>query len=194
VKILKIITKDFNDVSPFLNGHSNYVSEEEGVIELVVGYDLAKEMGANILNHELGENKYWTFLPREKRSIFSKHVEDLIKLGYEKLIGGVTTKNLDPIKYSGPDLYLKSIEKAIREGKGYLYSDRLYVYNGNLYHIDIGLLKFMSWDIMDDIIGMIDNVDVNIDDYKEDLKYIDRKYIPYLIHAKENIISSDVRQ
>jgi len=194
MKIIKIITKDIGEVMPFLNGHTDYVSEEEGIIELVVGYDLAKEMGASILNHEMGENKYWTFLPREKRKIFKDHIEDLVKLGYKNLVKGVRLKNLNPIKYETPDIFLKSIEKAISGGTGYLYSDRLYVYNGNLYHIDMGLLKFMSWDIEDKIVEMIDNVEVELENYKEDLKYIDKKYIPYLIHAEEDIISSDVRQ
>jgi hypothetical protein len=194
VKILKIITKDINDVMPFLNGHTDYVSEDEGIIELVVGYGLAKEMGASILNHQLDKNKYWTFLPREKRTIFKEHIENLIKEGYNNLVGDVRLKNLDPIKYETPEIFLKSIEKAIRGGKGYLYSDRLYIYNGLLYHIDMGLLEFMSWDIKEDIVRMIDNTDVNIEDYKDDLKYIDKKYIPYLIYAKENTISSNLRQ
>jgi hypothetical protein len=133
-------------------------------------------------------------LPREKRTIFKEHIENLIKEGYNNLVGDVRLKNLDPIKYETPEIFLKSIEKAIRGGKGYLYSDRLYIYNGLLYHIDMGLLEFMSWDIKEDIVRMIDNTDVNIEDYKDDLKYIDKKYIPYLIYAKENTISSNLRQ
>ena len=50
----------------------------------------------------------------------------------------------------------------------------------------------MLWDIKDKIVEMIDEIEVNLDDYQQDLKYIDRKYIPYLVDAKENNISSNV--
>lgn len=191
MKIVKLTTKDINDVKPFLNGYEKYISEEEGFIEVIVGYDLAKEKGASILKHHLSDDRYWTFLPREKRDLFKEHIGTFIEEGYQKLIDGIEVENLDPIEHQTPESYLKSIEEVIRGCKGYLYSDRLYVYSEKLFHIDMGLLDFMSWDIKKDVVDMIDNVDVDIDNHKDDLKYIDKKYIPYLIHAEENNISSD---
>ncbi len=192
MRILKITTKDYSEVQPFLNGLEKYTSKDGGIIEVVVGYDLAKEMGASILNHELGENTYWTFLPREKRDIFKNHIKDLIKKGYKKLIKDIRVKNLNPINYDTPESYLKSIEKAICGGTGYLYSDRLYVYKGVLYHIDMGLLNFMSWDIENKIVEMINLIDINEENYQDDLEYIDKKYIPYLVDAKKDHISSNI--
>lgn len=191
MKILKIITEDYSNVELFLNGNSDYVSEEEGLIELVVGYDLAKQNGASILDHKLSDNRYWTFLPREKRDIFKEHVNNLIEKGYEDFIGKIKLKNLDPIKYDSENSFLSIINKAIQGGTGYLYSNKLYVYkDGVLYHIDMGLLTFMSWDIENKIIDMVNLINVNLEDYKEDLKHIEEKYIPYLIYAKENNIIS----
>ena len=192
MKIIKIITEDINNVTPFLNGSTNYVSEEEGLIELVVGWTLAKEMGASILNHKISEGKYWTFLPREKRTIFQQHIKEFITLGYNNLIKDVKIKNLNPIKYDTPDIFLKSIEKAIRGGTGYLYSNRLYVYIDRLYHIDMSLLDFMSWDIKNNIIEMIKIAEIDLRDYEDDLQFIDMKYIPYLINAEKSNISSHI--
>lgn len=193
MKILKIVTEDYNNVEPFLNGDSEYVSEKEGLIELVVGYDLAKEKGASILEHKLDKNKYWTFLPREKRYIFKEHVKTLIKEGYENFIGKIKLKTLDPIRYESEKTFLSTISKAIQEGTGYLYSDKLYVYKkGILYHINMGLLDFMSWDIRDNIIDMVNMIDVDLENYKEDLKYIEEKYIPYLVYAEENNIIGEL--
>lgn len=194
MKIIKIITENMDEVIPFLNGSTNYVSEDEGLIELIVGWSLAKEMGASILDHKISENKYWTFLPREKRTIFQEHIKEFITLGYSNLIKEIKTKTLNPINYNTPDIFLKSIEKAIRGGTGYLYSDRLYIYTDMLYHIDMGLLDFMSWDIKNNIIEMIKITEINLRDYEDDLQFIDMKYIPYLINAKESNISSHIHQ
>jgi hypothetical protein len=189
MKILKIITEDKELLKQFMTPNMSF---DEGVIEVIVGWGLAKEMGASILNHKISDNKYWTFLPREKRKMFEENIKEFVEVGYKKLIEGVSIKNLNPIKYETQEKFLNSIEKAISGGKGYLYSDRLYVYNGRIYHIDMGLLDFMLWDIKDNIIEMVEIIDVNLKDYEEDLKYIDIKYIPYLIDAKKDYISSDV--
>ena len=192
MEIIKITTKDFGEVKPFLNGATNYVSEDNGVIEVIVGWELAKEKGASILSHKMNDTTYWTFLPREKRKIFQDQIKSFIVLGYKKLIDGLKIKNLNPLLEENPQSFINKIENDICGGKGYLYSDRLYVYNGEIYHIDMGLLDFMSWDIKDKIVKMIDMIEVDLNDFKDELKYVDLKYIPYIINAEKSNTSSNI--
>jgi hypothetical protein len=56
----------------------------------------------------------------------------------------------------------------------------------------MGLLDFMSWDIDDEIRNILNIKKLNDSEYKEYSKYIDSKYIPYLIDAEENTFSRDV--
>ena len=56
MKILKIITVGEDIMKPFMNESMSF---NEGIIEVVVGWDMAKEMGASILNHKMRENRYW---------------------------------------------------------------------------------------------------------------------------------------
>lgn len=169
------------------------MSFDDGLLDIVVGWELAKEMGASILNHKINEKTYWTFLPREKRKIFEEQIKDFIKLGYTSLIKDILLENVDPINFETKDSYLKHLSDVISGKTGYLYSGRLYIYCGKkMYHIDLNLLDFMLWDIKDNIVEMIDEIEINLEDYREDLRYLDRKYIPYLIDAEEDNISSNV--
>jgi len=193
MKVLKIITKDFTEVEPFLGNNKKYVSTEEGYINLIVGWDLAKENGAKILNHKINENTYWTFLPREKRDLFKKHISDFIKKCYDDLTSEVKIKNLNPLEYEEIKVFLSFIKKQLSGGTTYLYSDKLYTYKNNtIYHIDLGLLQFIGWDIIPDIMEISNPIKINEKDFKDDLKYLNKKYIPLLVNAKENLIISNV--
>ncbi len=48
--LIKITTEDKNFKKPYM---TNIMSYEEGLIEIIVGYELAKERGASVLNHKL---------------------------------------------------------------------------------------------------------------------------------------------
>lgn len=52
MELIKITTKDSNLIKPYM---TEIMSFDKGVIEIIVGYDLAKEMGATILNHKIKE-------------------------------------------------------------------------------------------------------------------------------------------
>jgi hypothetical protein len=68
MKLLKLNSGDF-DLSLFLSDeHREYISEEGGILNIIVGWGLAKSMGASIRNHKIDDNTYWTFLPTEKRN------------------------------------------------------------------------------------------------------------------------------
>jgi len=43
MKLIKITTKDNNLIKPYM---TEIMSFDKGIIEIIVGYDLAKEMGA----------------------------------------------------------------------------------------------------------------------------------------------------
>ena len=188
MKLIKITTNDKEIVKPYLNEIMSY---EEGLIEIIIGYELAKERGASILNHKLNENTYWTFSPREKRKLFQEHLNSFLKESLDNIVSKIKVKDLSPISFKSEDDYLNFVIEHIKGCDGYLYSDRLYVYCGDIiHHIDIGLLKFMSWDIINKI-----KILIKIKDYKElpsQLKNVDLKYTPYLDAKKDNI-SSNIR-
>ncbi len=165
------------------------MSFDEGIIEIIVGWDLAKENGASILEHKLKENTYWTFSPREKRKLFKQHLKEFLDDFFNKTISKIEIKNLNPLNFKSEEDYIKYIMQHIRGCEGYLYSDKLYVYCGNtIHHIDVGLLKFMSWNIISKIKALI-----KLKENKEipDLpKNLDIKYIPYLNAEKSNISSN----
>lgn len=164
------------------------MSFDKGVIEIIVGWDLAKEYGAKILNHKISENKYWTFSPREKRKLFEEHLESFLKESLQEIISKIKINNLNPLDFNSKENYIKFIKKNVGGCDGYLYLNRLYIYCGKLiYHIDLSLLEFMSWNIKDEIIKLI-----TIKKYEKPPKEIgdiDIKYIPYLNAKEGNTIS-----
>ena len=162
------------------------MSFDEGLIEIIVGWDLAKENGAKILEHKLNKNTYWTFSPREKRKLFKQHLNEFLDDYLNDIISNIEIKNLNPLGFKSEEDYLKYITKSIRGCEGYLYSDKLYVYcDDTIHHIDIGLLNFMSWNIINKIKSLIklkENKEIpNLP------KNLDTKYIPYLNAEKNNI-------
>ena len=153
MKLIKIITNDTDMVKPYMD---TTMSFDEGIIEIIVGWDLAKENGASILEHKLKENTYWTFSPREKRKLFKQHLKEFLEDSLKNTASKVKIKNLNPLEFKLEEDYLKYIMEHIRGCDGYLYSDKLYVYCGNtIHHIDVGLLKFMSWNIINKIKTLI---------------------------------------
>lgn len=187
MKLIKIITDDIDMLKPYM---TPIMSFDEGMVEIIVGWDLAKEKGASILKHKLKENRYWTFSPREKRKLFQQHLNEFLDDYLNNIISDIKIKNLNPLDFKSEEDYLKYIIEHIRGCDGYLYSDKLYVYCGNtIYHIDIDLLKFMSWNIINKIKTLIklkENKEIpNLP------KNLDVKYIPYL-NAEKNNISSNI--
>lgn len=187
MKLIKITTNDMDMVKPYMTPTMSF---DEGLIEIIVGWDLAKEIGATILNHTIKENVYWTFSPREKRKVFEEHLNSFLNDTLEKMVSKIKVKNINPLDFKTEEEYLKYVSEHVRGCEGYLYSDKLYIYCGNIiHHIDIGLLKFMSWNIINKIkylIKLKENEEISTH-----LKNLDTKYIPYL-NAKKNNISSNI--
>jgi hypothetical protein len=193
VKLLKLNSGDF-DLSLFLSDeHREYISEEGGILNIIVGWGLAKSMGASIRNHKIDDNTYWTFLPTEKRKIFQEHLKEFKQVALDKLKSGKTTSNINPLTMFNRGTLILYLKKEFDGCVGYLFNDRLYIYGDKcIYHLDMGLLDFMSWDIDDEIRNILNIKKLNDSEYKEYSKYIDSKYIPYLIDAEENTFSRDV--
>ena len=186
MELIKITTEDKNLIKPYM---TDIMSFDEGLVEIIIGYDLAKEKGATILNHKIKENVYWTFSPREKRKVFEEHIKSFIFEAIEEIISKVKINNLNPLNFKNQTNYLNHLKQNIQGCDGYLYTDRLYVYCGNLiYHIDIGLLNFLSWDIINEIKSLL-----KLKEYEripKELENLNVKYIPYLNAKKSNIISN----
>ena len=101
--------------------------------------------------------------------------------------------DINPLDNESKESLILFIQDELAGCIGYLFKNKLYIYNGNsIYHLDIGLLTFMSWDIIDNIKNMIEIRELIEQDYSEYLDYLDIKYIPYLLNAEENTFSRDV--
>ena len=98
--LIKITTEEKDLVKNYMN---DVMSFDNGIIEIIVGWDLAKERGANILNHKISKNTYWTFSPREKRKIFEEHMKSFVKEGIEEIISDIKINNLNPLKFKTED-------------------------------------------------------------------------------------------
>lgn len=187
MNIIKITTDDIDLVKPYMN---DIMSFDNGLIEIIVGWDLAKSKGASILNHIINDTTYWTFSPREKRKIFEEHLKTFLEDSLENMTSKIKINNLNPLDFSTEKDYLNYVKENVVGCDGYLYSNRLYIYCGKtIHHIDMGLLSFISWDLKDKITELI-----TLKKYEElpkNLGKIDIKYIPYL-NAKEDIISRDI--
>lgn len=187
--LFKIITDNKDLVTPHMTKNMSY---DEGVIDVIVGWDLAKEMGAKITEHKIKNKTYWTFLPTEKRKIFTEHLKEFKKFAFEEIKKDKIFLNINPFEFETKENLLVYISKELTGKSTYLFNESLYVYDeNNIHHIDIGLLKFMSWDIIIDIKNILKIKELK-KEYKEYLKYLEIKYIPYLIDAKENITTSDL--
>ena len=174
------------------NLNKEFFSNDEGIITLIIGWELAKSKGASILNHQIDEKTYWTFSPREKRKIFEEDIERYRLLVLNHLKSDKKTINISPLNFLNSEQLLNYLLNNFCDINAYLYKESLYLYDKNtIYHIDMGLLSFMSWDIIEKIKDIIKIKEIKKENLKY-LKYLDFKYIPYLIDAKENNIISDV--
>jgi hypothetical protein len=187
MQIIKIITNEKELVQNYM---TDIMSFDEGLITIFVGWDLAKNNGYSILNHKVDDLTYWTFSPQEKRKVFEEHLKSFLKESLENIISKIKIKNLNPLDFETKREYFNSIKENVSGCDGYLYSNKLYIYCGkSIYHIDIELLSFMSWDIIDEIKSLL--IIKEYDEIPKELGDIDIKYIPYL-NAKEDNISSNV--
>lgn len=187
MSLIKVISEE-----KINNLNKEFFSNDEGIITLIVGWELAKSKGASILNHQIDEKTYWTFSPREKRKIFEEDIERYRLLVLNHLKSDKKTINISPLNFLNSEQLLNYLLNNFCDINAYLYKESLYLYNKNtIYHIDIGLLSFMSWDIIEKIKDIIKIKEIKKENLKY-LKYLDFKYIPYLIDAKENNIISDV--
>ena len=169
------------------------MSFDNGMVELIIGWESAKERGAKITNNRISDNLYWTFLPTEKRNKFLEHVFGIETIVLDYLKQTKTVVNINPLEFKNQKEFLDFIKQELIECKVYLFNERLYLYkNKTIYHIDLGLLNFMSWDILQEIKEYFDIIEIEEFKYKKYLNYLDFKYIPYIIDAKENTTTSDI--
>jgi hypothetical protein len=187
--LIKITTKEKSLVKNYMNDSMSF---DYGLIEIIVGWELAKSKGASILNHQIDEKTYWTFSPREKRKIFEEDLKKYELLVLNHLKKDKTITNLNPLNFLNSEQFLSYLLNNFYNLNAYLYKESFYFYDINkIYHIDIRLLGFMSWDIIDEIKDIFKIKIIKKEDLTY-LKYLDFKYIPYLIDAKENTIISNI--
>lgn len=168
---------------------------------IIIGWGLTKRLfpEASILNKKIKDNVYWTFSTTEKRTIFEEDLKSFIKKSYNDYVKDIKHFNLDPIVYN-----LKTTEefitkiKAFEESFIYLYDDKVvYLYhNFIIFSIDLEQLDFIGFDretVLNEIKKSSKHFEKNSEkNYKNELKYLDIKYIPYLIckDATKNTTSS----
>jgi hypothetical protein len=186
MNLIKITTNEETLVKKYMDDSMSF---EKGIIEIIVGWDLAKSRGANILKHKIDKKTYWTFSPREKRKIFEEHIKSFGKEIIGEIINKITINNINPLTFNNVNDLIKHLKGSVRGCDGYLFNDRLYIYCGNtIYHLDMGLLNFLTWDISDHLEEII-----TLKEYQEKPNFFggfDIKYIPYLNAKEDDIISN----
>jgi hypothetical protein len=189
MNLYKIITDNKELISQYMTKNMSY---DEGIINVVIGWDLAKEMGAKITDHKIDDKTYWTFLPTEKRKIFTEHLKEFKKIAFNEVKKEKIFLNINPFDFKTKESLIEFISNKLTGKSTYLFNESFYIYDeNNIHHIDMGLLNFMSWDIITDIKNILEIKELK-KEYKEYLKYLEIKYIPYLIDAKENITISNI--
>lgn len=187
MSLIKIVSEE-----KINNLDKEFFSYNEGVITLIIGWELAKSKGASILNQQINETTYWTFSLREKRKVFEEDVKKYKILVLSHLKKDKKIININPLNFKNKEELLNHLQNNFYNLNAYLYRQSLYLYDNNkIYHIDIGLLEFMSWDIKIKIKDIFNIKEVK-ENYLTYLKYLDFKYIPYLINAKKNNIISNI--
>ena len=159
---------------------------------LIIGWKTAKEYNVKITNHHIGENLWWTFSPKERRSIYLKDVSKFVGEAIKELVKNIKYTNIDPIVQD-----LRTLKSMIAEIRGsnnisaYLFNDRIiYIYaDTKIYGIDLKVIDMIGFK-RDSLIKKIKDIaEIYSDDdevyerYKEYLDYIydDAKYIPYFM-------------
>lgn len=172
---------------------------------IIIGWELTKKLfpDSSILNKKIKDNIYWTFSTTEKRTIFEEDLKSFIKKSYNDYVKDIKHFNLDPIVYN-----LKTTEefitkiKAFEESFIYLYDNKVVYlyYNFIIFSIDLEQLDFIGFDretVLNEIKKSSKHFEKNSEkNYKNELKYLDIKYIPYLIckDATKNTTSSLIHQ
>ena len=172
----------------------NFVSDadNDSLPTLIIGWDIAKGYNIRITNHQITENLWWTFSPKERRSIYLKDVSKFVGHAIKELVRGVKYTNIDPIIQ---DLRtLKSMISEIRGARGisaYLFNNRIiYIYADNMiYGIDLKVIDLIGFKRESLIKKVKEIAEVYSEDgdvyerYKEYLDYLhdDAKYIPYFM-------------
>jgi len=159
---------------------------------LIIGWELTKTLypEASILRKKINDNLYWTFSPTEKRSVFENDLKKYIDKSYKDYIKKIKFYNIDPIIYK-----INTIDELLGKlsivagGFTYLYVNKIvYVYhNFIIYSIDLELLDFIGFDrkIILSLLKETTNFsdcDWELKNFKNELKYLDIKYLPYLIY------------
>lgn len=178
--------------------------EDKSLPTLIVGWELTKTNfhKASILRKKISDNLYWTFATEEKRGLFESDLNKFILKSYSDFVKGIKYFNIDPILYKINDTeQLIEKIKSIGGGVAYLYTDKVvYIYNDfKLFSIDLNQLDFIKFDrvvvlnVLKEIMNFFDNNKEK--EFKNELKYLDIKYIPYLIYkdATKNTTSSLIR-
>ncbi len=173
---------------------------------IIIGWELTKKLfpEASILKKKIKDGVYWTFSNSEKRSVFEKDLNSFIKKSYEDYVKNIKFLNIDPIIYKIKDTdELVDKIKAVAGDFAYLYVDKVvYVYNNfNIFSIDLEQLDFLGFDrkkVLNELEKSITNFEKKnkLLNFKNELKYLDIKYIPYLMFrdATKNITSSLIYQ
>jgi hypothetical protein len=167
---------------------------------LIIGWELTKTLcpEASILRKKIKDNLYWTFSPTEKRSVFENDLKKYIDKSYKDYIKNIKFYNIDPIIYK-----INTIDELLGKlsivagGFTYLYVNKVvYVYhNFIIYSIDLELLDFIGFDrkiILSSLKETTNFFEGELKNFKNELKYLDIKYLPYLIYkdATKNITFS----
>lgn len=167
---------------------------------LIIGWELTKTLypEASILRKKIKDNIYWTFSTAEKRTVFENDLKKYIDKSYKDYIKKIKFYNIDPIIYkiNTVDELLSKLS-IVAGGVTYLYVDKIvYVYHDFIiYSIDLELLDFIGFDrkiILSKLKEITNFSERELKDFKNELKYLDIKYLPYLIYkdATKNITSS----
>ena len=171
---------------------------------LIIGWELAKTNfdKASILRKKISDGLYWTFNTSEKRGVFEDDLKKFIKRSYDDFVKGIKYFNIDPIMYkiNSTEELIEKI-KSLAGGFAYLYSDKVvYVYhNFNLFSIDLEQIEFIGFDrekvlsiLKKNMTQFEGNDGKGTTKFKNELKYLNIKYIPYLMFkdATKNTTSS----
>jgi len=171
---------------------------------IIIGWQLTKTLfpEASILKKKIKDNLYWTFSTTEKRNNFEIDLKKFIEKSYKDFIKGIKFLNIDPIihKINNTDELILKI-KNLATGFAYLYDDKVvYVYhNSIIYSIDLEQLEFIGFDrtkVFDELKNTMElDTDIKtLHKFKNEIKYLDIRYIPYLIfkNATKNITPSHI--
>lgn len=184
-----IITKENITGIPSNFGIYDLVPTTE-IPNLIIGWELTKTLypEASILRKKIKDNLYWTFSPIEKRSVFENDLKKYIDKSYKDYIKKIKFYNIDPIIYkiNTIDELLDKL-KIVAGGITYLYVNKIvYVYHSFIiYSIDLEQLDFIGFDrkiILSTLKEITNFSDGEFKNFKNELKYLDIKYLPYLIY------------